>query len=86
ILNSGSAILALSFDRPILVPAQGALAELYDIVGTDWVRLYEGALSPDIVRGAVQWTKAHPLNPGARARLDALNWDRIARLTLQAFA
>jgi beta-1,4-mannosyltransferase len=28
ILNSGSAILALSFDRPILVPAAGALAEL----------------------------------------------------------
>jgi glycosyltransferase involved in cell wall biosynthesis len=86
ILNSGSAILALSFDRPILVPAQGALAELRDIVGSDWVRLYEGALSPDIVRDAVQWAKARPLDPGARARLDALSWDRIARMTLQAFA
>jgi glycosyltransferase involved in cell wall biosynthesis len=86
ILNSGSAILALSFDRPILVPAQGALAELYDIVGSDWVRLYERALSPDIVRAAVRWTKARPLDSGARAGLDALNWDRIAHLTLQAFA
>ena len=86
ILNSGSAILALSFDRPILVPAQGALAELRGIVGPDWVRLYECALSPDIVRDAVQWAKARPLQPGVRARLDALSWDRIARMTLEAFA
>lgn len=86
ILNSGSAILALSFDRPILVPAQGALVELYDIVGSDWVRLYEGALSPGVVREAVQWAKTRPFGPRVRARLDALSWDRVAHMTLQAFA
>jgi beta-1,4-mannosyltransferase len=37
ILNSGSAILALSFDRPILVPACGTLIELGEIVGPNWV-------------------------------------------------
>ncbi len=37
ILNSGSAILALSFDRPVLVPALGACAELAEQVGSEWV-------------------------------------------------
>lgn len=34
ILNSGSALLALSFDRP--VPAKGAMAELEDRAGAEW--------------------------------------------------
>jgi glycosyltransferase involved in cell wall biosynthesis len=86
IQNSGSALLALSFDRPILVPARGALCELRDIVGCDWVKLYEGDLSPEIIRAAVQWVKARPIRSNDRAPLDALNWERIARLTIQAFS
>jgi glycosyltransferase involved in cell wall biosynthesis len=86
ILNSGSAILALSFDRPILVPARGALAELRHIVGADWVALYEGELTPKEIRAAVQWAKTRSVPPDARAPLDALNWDRIARLTIEAFS
>jgi glycosyltransferase involved in cell wall biosynthesis len=86
ILNSGSAILALSFDRPILVPARGALGELRNLVGPDWVALYEGGLTAEIVRAAVQWAKARPVSSDARAPLDALDWDRIARLTFEAFS
>jgi glycosyltransferase involved in cell wall biosynthesis len=86
ILNSGSAILALSFDRPILVPARGALAELGEIIGSDWVKLYEGELSPEIVRTAVQWAKSRAIHPDAHAPLDALDWDHIARLTIEAFS
>jgi len=86
ILNSGSAILALSFDRPILVPALGALAELREIVGPEWVRLYEGELSPEIIRNAIDWAKGRSLGSNARAPLDGLNWDRIAQLTIRAFS
>lgn len=86
ILNSGSAILALSFDRPILVPAQGVLSELRSIVGPDWVSLYEGQLNSEIVRAAVQWTKARQVRPDTPAPLDALSWERIGRLTIQAFS
>ena len=85
ILNSGSAILALSFDRPILVPALGALAELREIVGPDWVRLYEGELSPEKICSAINWTKGRRLGLNARAPLDDLNWDRIAQMTIRAF-
>ena len=42
ILNSGSAVLALSFDRPVLVPRRGSLGDLQNHVGRQWVRTYEG--------------------------------------------
>jgi glycosyltransferase involved in cell wall biosynthesis len=86
ILNSGSAILALSFDKPILVPALGALAEVREIVGHDWVRLYEGDLTPEIIRNAIDWAKGRQVEPNARAPLDGLNWNRIAQLTVRAFS
>lgn len=86
ILNSGSAILALSFDRPILVPALGALAELREIVGSDWVRLYKGELCPETIRSAIDWTKSRRVAPGARAPLEELDWDRIAESTIRAFS
>ena len=78
-------MLALSFDRPILVPTMGAMAELREIVGSDWVRLYEGELSPEIMRSAIDWTKGRRLGLNARAPLDDLNWDRIAQMTIRAF-
>jgi glycosyltransferase involved in cell wall biosynthesis len=85
IQNSGSAILALSFDRPVLVPAQGALVELSELVGPEWVRLYEGEVSPEIIRSAVEWVKVRQIKPGSRSPIDALGWERIAELTIQAF-
>lgn len=86
ILNSASALLALSFDRPILVPAQGALPELHQIVGPEWMRLYHGPLSSKIVRDAVEWAASCSTSRGLRAPLDCLGWDAIGRLTLKAFA
>ena len=85
IFNSGSAMLALSFDRPILVPALGTLPELREIAGTDWVRLYEGELSPEIMRDAIDWIKRRQVGPDARAPLEEFNWDRIAEATIRAF-
>jgi beta-1,4-mannosyltransferase len=83
ILNSGSALLALSFDRPVLVPDRGAMGELARQAGTDWVRTYSGALTPAVLEGAVRWAA------GARGRrcegLDALSWDELGRATLRAF-
>ena len=40
IMHSGSAILALSFNKPVLVPARGALPELQTRVGAAWVQTY----------------------------------------------
>ena len=78
ILNSGSALLALSFDRPVLVPRRGAMADLAAAVGGSWVRTYEGELTTGELQDALTWV-ARP-RP-ARAPLDDLGWDRIAQQT-----
>jgi glycosyltransferase involved in cell wall biosynthesis len=83
ILHSGSALLALSFDRPVLVPDQGAMSELQNQVGPEWVRAYAGTLTPAVLRDALQW--ARRADRPARAPLDALAWPRLARKTVEAY-
>lgn len=54
ILNSGTALLALSFDRPVLLPRAGAGEELVKRVGGDWAFTYDGELSAEDVRAALR--------------------------------
>lgn len=77
IMHSGSALLALSFDRPVLVPAQGAMLELRDQVGREWVRTYEGDLTASELADAMEWANETARSP--RAPLDDLRWSRLAR-------
>lgn len=51
ILNSGSVLLALSFNRTVLAPRLGALPEIHSKVGSRWLRLYDGALTPQLLQG-----------------------------------
>jgi glycosyltransferase involved in cell wall biosynthesis len=83
ILNSGSALLALSFDRPILVPDRGAMAELRRGVGDEWVRTYDGELTTATLGDAVAWAEATPRD--AARLLRDLDWDEIARQTVDAY-
>ena len=53
ILNSGSALLALSFDRPLLAPAIGSLPELAQKMGGDWLQLFSGDLEANDLRNAL---------------------------------
>jgi beta-1,4-mannosyltransferase len=55
VLNSGSALLALTNNRPILLPNRGAMEELQSIVGKDWVRIYEPPLTPETLSDALRW-------------------------------
>jgi beta-1,4-mannosyltransferase len=82
ITNSCTALLALSFDRPVLVPALGAMAELQALVGDEWVRTYDDELTPDLLARALDWAVRRP--PGV-PRLDALDWPEIARRTLSVY-
>lgn len=83
IQNSGSALLALSFDRPVLVPERGAMAELREAVGAEWVRTYGGELDAAALMAAMAWAEATPRD-GARLRR-ALDWEAIARETVRAY-
>jgi beta-1,4-mannosyltransferase len=83
ILNSGSALLALSFDRPVLVPDRGAMADLQRVAGDDWVRTYHGELTAATLQGALEWSTmaGRPRAPD----LDGLGWTDIAQQTTDAF-
>jgi hypothetical protein len=77
ILNSGSALLALSLNRPVLVPRRGALAELQQQVGEAWVRCYDGDLTAETLVDAIAWARETPREP--EAPLHAFAWPSIAR-------
>jgi glycosyltransferase involved in cell wall biosynthesis len=82
ILNSGGAILALSFDRPVLVPGRGAMADLQDLVGVHWVMTYDDELTPETLRAAVYWALERR---SPRAPLEAMDWPRIHAMTAQVY-
>ncbi|KQM82782.1 hypothetical protein [Agromyces sp. Leaf222] len=82
IQNSGSAILALSADRPVVVPALGAMRELQELVGPDWVRCYEGEFDAAELDRTLEWAA---IPRPDRAPLDRLDWGAIARETVAAY-
>jgi len=89
ILNSGSAVLALSLDRPILVPGMGSMTELQQFAGPEWVRLYSGELTSETLQ---QHLDAAIEKAAIRGRCRALEsgwgglaWKDLAQLTLHAY-
>jgi beta-1,4-mannosyltransferase len=81
ILNSSSAMLALSFGVPVLVPAIGAMGDLQRYAGERWVRTFEGDLSAQRLAEAVRWAAA----PRPALKLTELSWERLAQRTLSAY-
>lgn len=83
ILNSGSVILGLSFDRRVLAPRIGAMDELAREVGPDWLRLYDGPLDGPVLTGAMRWAQASPAagRPSFRHR----EWSSIGARTIEAY-
>jgi len=79
-LNSGAALLALSLDRPVVMPDGPSARELRDQVGAEWVIAVRGD-APDLVAAAL--TAAAPAT--SRPALDHLDWARLARETLAAY-
>lgn len=79
ILNSGTALLALSFDRPVLVPNRGSMGELQGFVGSDWVQTFS-ELTPATLTQAL--ANCHTIG---QAPLEAFEGSRLADLTLNAY-
>jgi len=89
ILNSGSALLAASLDRPVLVPDKSTMRELQQFAGSEWVRLYSGDLTAEVLQkemnaaaeGAAQRGRCRALEVGWQG----LDWRALAQLTLDAY-
>lgn len=53
ILNSGTALLGLSFDRRVYMPCTGAAPTLQRMVGREWLYLYD-ELGPESLLAALE--------------------------------
>lgn len=83
ILNSGTAILALSFDRPVLLPALGACRELGEQIQGGWVTAYS-ELTPSVVERALDAARDLPERTDG-GHLAALDVGLAAEKTLAAY-
>lgn len=84
ILNSGSAMLALSFNRRLLVPSRGSLPELQKAVGDEWVRTYEGTFAFNVLKEGVEWLRERQ-SQNERLCLDQYEWANIAEKTIELY-
>lgn len=83
--NSGSVILALSMNRPVLVPDTPANRALRDEVGPGWIYLYDDpVIDAATLRQALDMvaTDDRPSSPDLSAR----DWDRIGEKHYAAYA
>ena len=84
ILTSGTVITALSFGRPVIVPAIGCLPELVDeSMGIIYNPNQPGALAQAMK--AIQQRDLMACSRAAYRRAESLSWESIARLTLEAY-
>lgn len=79
--NSGTALAALSADRPVLVPDNDVNRDLAAEVGEGWVTLFDGALTPEILTDALAGSRGRSAHPDLSAREWSVSRDR----TLAAF-
>lgn len=82
ILNSGSVLLALSFNRVVLAPRLGALPEIQQRVGNHWLRLYDGPLTTAHLQ---QVCSPESVPTESAVDLSAFDWNSIADQTLELY-
>lgn len=74
--NSGTVLVALSLDRPVLVPATRSTRALAEEVGPGWVHLLEGELTAQVLESTL--TAVRSGGRSARPRLEGRDWDRVS--------
>ena len=83
ILNSGAALLSLSFSRPLLVPDLGSMGDLKADFGADWVRTFSGNVESQELENALDWA-AQP-RPVVCPIPEKYRWDNIRAETVRFY-
>ncbi|MBF6063286.1 glycosyltransferase family 4 protein [Nocardia terpenica] len=79
--NSASAILALSFDCPVVAPHRGTFIEMREQLGAEWVRTYDGGIRSGVLRTAFGYQR-----PSGRPALERYyEWSIAGREYLRAY-
>ena len=82
--NSSSLVLALSLDRPVLVPSTPITEEVAAEVGPGWVLTYQGTLSTDDICRALEAVRRSPVDTAA-PDLSRRDWDVVCAQHAAAF-
>ncbi len=77
--NSGAALLALSLDRPVLLPGSEATRQLADEVGPGWVLCFDGELQGTTLRDALDAVRKSARSRGERPDLSRRQWRSIGQ-------
>ena len=87
--NSGSALLALSLNRPIIVPSTSATEKLVEEFGAAWVITYEGDLDEATLGAAIEAVRSRARSADG-VDMSARDWSalgrRLAAVYHEAFA
>ena len=81
--NSGAALLALSLNRPILVPSNPVNDALATEVGSEWVLRYDKVLAPEVLEHALLQVRDLPARPPDLSRRD---WSLIGEQIAACYA
>lgn len=81
--NSGILLVALSLDRPALVPDSASARALADEVGQGWVMTFSGQIEASDIERALAAVRTSARS--ARPTLGDRNWQRVGRLYSEAF-
>jgi beta-1,4-mannosyltransferase len=80
--NSGALLLALSLDRPALVPDGPTTRAMAAEVGPGWVVTFDGALGAQALGGALAATAQRPCG---RPALSGRDWPAVAEAHLEVY-
>lgn len=79
--NSGVALLALSMNRPVLMRRSATTTLLAEEFGTVWVHLFDGELTPAVLKEVLRTTA----KAGGRVDMELRDWTVLARKTVDAY-
>ena len=83
-LNSGTLLLALSMNRPVIAPAGGSIGELAKEFGRKWIFTFSGELTAQKLRNFMDQIKRTP-HPRI-APLEKLDPAKVSRTTIAALS
>lgn len=81
--NSGSLLVALSLSRAVVAPDTTVNRLIAAEVGPEWLFLYKGPLTGDVLQRARAKFRALP--PGAAPSLEGRDWKRLGEAHYQAY-
>lgn len=82
--NSGAILVALSLCRPVLAMRNAVTEALADEVGENWLYLYDGPLTTEILESALDWSR-DATRSEAPVFIDR-DWDEVGRAHAAAYA